>query len=170
MEKGQFCMEAFFMIDTLTKKEKKTKQYETLFLQMNELMSSNENKISNMANFTAAVKSSFGFFWVGFYIAESSNLVLGPFQGPVACTRITKGKGVCGSSWSKEKSIIVGNVHEFPGHIACSPESNSEIVIPLMKEGQCIGVLDIDSKEYDCFDEIDQLWLEKLCSCLIAVL
>ncbi len=158
------------MMDLLTKKQEKTKQYETLFMQIKALMSSNENRISNMANFTAAVKSSFGFFWVGFYLAESNDLVLGPFQGPVACMRITKGKGVCGLSWSNEKSIIVGNVHEFPGHIACSPESNSEIVIPLIKDRQCIGVLDIDSKEFDCFDEIDQLWLERLCSCLTSVL
>ena len=158
------------MMDLLTKKQEKTKQYETLFMQIKALMSSNENRISNMANFTAAVKSSFGFFWVGFYLAESNDLVLGPFQGPVACMRIAKGKGVCGLSWSNEKSIIVGNVHEFPGHIACSPESNSEIVIPLIKDRQCIGVLDIDSKEFDCFDEIDQLWLERLCSCLTSVL
>ncbi len=158
------------MMDILTKKQEKTKQYETLFMQIKALMSSNENRISNMANFTAAVKSSFGFFWVGFYLAESNDLVLGPFQGPVACMRIAKGKGVCGLSWSNEKSIIVGNVHEFPGHIACSPESNSEIVIPLIKDRQCIGVLDIDSKEFDCFDEIDQLWLERLCSCLTSVL
>tara|TARA_B100001115_G_scaffold174345_1_gene159255 strand:+ start:157 stop:630 length:474 start_codon:yes stop_codon:yes gene_type:complete len=157
-------------MDILTKKQEKTKQYETLFMQIKALMSSNENRISNMANFTAAVKSSFGFFWVGFYLAESNDLVLGPFQGPVACMRIAKGKGVCGLSWSNEKSIIVGNVHEFPGHIACSPESNSEIVIPLIKDRQCIGVLDIDSKEFDCFDEIDQLWLERLCSCLTSVL
>ena len=170
MEKGQFCKESSFMIDSISKKQKKTKQYETLFMQLKELMSSNENRISNMANFTAAVKTSFDFFWVGFYLTESSDLVLGPFQGPVACTRIQKGKGVCGSAWLREESIIVGNVHEFPGHIACSAESNSEIVIPLMKEGHCICILDIDSKSYDCFDEVDQLWLEKLCSCLISVL
>ena len=97
-------------------------------------------------------------------------MVLGPFQGPVACTRIAKGIGVCGLAWSREQSIVVGNVHEFPGHIACSAESNSEIVIPLIKEGSCIGVLDIDSTSYDGFDEVDQFWLEKLCSCLISVL
>ena len=158
------------MIDTSTKKQKKVKQYETLFMQMKELMSSNENRISNMANFAAAIKSSFGFFWVGFYLTKSSDLVLGPFQGPVACTRIQKGQGVCGLAWSREESIVVGNVHEFPGHIACSAESNSEIVIPLIKEGSCIGVLDIDSTSYDGFDEVDQFWLEKLCSCLISVL
>ena len=170
MEKGQFCIDSSFMIDIITKKQKKTKKYETLFVQIKGLMSSSENRISNMANFAAAIKASFDFFWVGFYLTESSDLVLGPFQGPVACTRIQKGRGVCGSAWSREKSIIVGNVHEFPGHIACSAESNSEIVIPLIKEGHCIGVLDIDSKTYDCFDEVDQLWLEKLCSCLISVL
>ncbi len=170
MEKGEICTEALFMIDTLSKNQKKIKQYEILFMQMEELMSSRENKISNMANFAAAVKENFDFFWVGFYLVESSDLVLGPFQGPVACTRIAKERGVCGLAWSQEKSIVVGNVHEFPGHIACSSESNSEIVIPLIKNGGVIGVLDIDSKEYDCFDEIDQLWLEKLCSCLISVI
>ena len=170
MEKGQFCIESSFMIDSISKKQKKIKQYETLFTQLKVLMSSNEYIISNMSNFTASVKSSFDFFWVGFYLTESSDLVLGPFQGPVACTRIQKGRGVCGSAWLREESIIVGNVHEFPGHIACSAESNSEIVIPLMKEGHCIGILDIDSKSYGCFDEVDQLWLEKLCSCLISVL
>ena len=99
MEKGQFCIDSSFMINTITKKQKKTKQYETLFMQIKGLMSSNENSISNMANFTAAIKASFDFFWVGFYLTESSDLVLGPFQGPVACTRIQKGQGVCGSAW-----------------------------------------------------------------------
>ena len=97
-------------------------------------------------------------------------MVLGPFQGPVACTRISKGKVVCGTAWSDQQSIVVADVHEFPGHIACNPASKSEIVIPLIYDGQVIGVLDIDSTELDCFDEVDKEWLEKLCTCLLSVI
>ena len=156
--------------DTTTSKENKAKLYESVYVQMNALLSAEDNKISNMANFVAVLKTSFDFFWVGFYLVESNELLLGPFQGPVACTRITKGKGVCGISWSSNRSIVVGDVHSYPGHIACNAASKSEIVIPLVYDDQVIGVLDIDSDEFDFFDEVDKEWLEKLCTCLLSVI
>lgn len=156
--------------ETMTLRESKAKLYESVYVHMEALLSIKDNKISNMANFTALLKSSFDFFWVGFYIIESNELVLGPFQGPVACTRISKGKGVCGTAWSDQQSIVVADVHEYPGHISCNPASKSEIVIPLIYDGEVIGVLDIDSTELDCFDEVDKEWLEKLCTCLLSVI
>jgi len=156
--------------ETMTIREDKAKLYESVYVQMEGLLSRNDNRISNMANFAALLKSNFDFFWVGFYIIESNELVLGPFQGPVACTRISKGKGVCGTAWSDQRSIVVADVHDFPGHIACNAASKSEIVIPLIYDGEVIGVLDIDSYELDCFDEVDKQWLEKLCECLLSVI
>ena len=156
--------------ETMTIREDKAKLYESVYVQMEALLSRNDNRISNMANFAALLKSNFDFFWVGFYIIESNELVLGPFQGPVACTRISKGKGVCGTAWSDQRSIVVADVHDFPGHIACNAASKSEIVIPLIYDGEVIGVLDIDSNELDCFDEVDKQWLEKLCECLLSVI
>lgn len=156
--------------ETMTIREDKAKLYESVYVQMEGLLSRNGNRISNMANFAALLKSNFDFFWVGFYIIESNELVLGPFQGPVACTRISKGKGVCGTAWSDQRSIVVADVHDFPGHIACNAASKSEIVIPLIYDGEVIGVLDIDSNELDCFDEVDKQWLEKLCECLLSVI
>jgi GAF domain-containing protein len=123
-----------------------------------------------MANFTAAVKSSFGFLWVGFYLVQKEQLILGPFQGPVACTRIKKNKGVCGTSWARKKTIIANNVHDFPGHISCNGEANSEIVIPIVRDGEIFGVLDIDSTELNYFDEVDQTWLEKICKWFAIVI
>jgi len=154
----------------MTIREDKAKLYESVYVQMEGLLSRNDNRISNMANFAALLKSNFDFFWVGFYIIESNELVLGPFQGPVACTRISKGKGVCGTAWSDQRSIVVADVHDFPGHIACNAAAKSEIVIPLIYDGEVIGVLDIDSNELDCFDEVDKQWLEKLCECLLSVI
>jgi len=156
--------------ETMTIREDKAKLYESVYVQMEGLLSRNDNRISNMANFAALLKSNFDFFWVGFYIIESNELVLGPFQGPVACTRIFKGKGVCGTAWSDQRSIVVADVHDFPGHIACNAAAKSEIVIPLIYDGEVIGVLDIDSNELDCFDEVDKQWLEKLCECLLSVI
>lgn len=140
----------------------KNEKYKGLLQQLPALMEGESDGIANMANFVAALKSTFGFFWVGFYRVQGEELVLGPFQGPLACTRIKKGKGVCGLSWQEERTVIVPNVHEFPGHIACSSESNSEIVLPLFKEGSVIAVLDVDSTEFANFDEVDQFYLEKL--------
>lgn len=145
-------------IDTTNKKEK----YESLIPQIQGLISGEEDMIANLANIAAALKEAFGFFWVGFYLVKNDELVLGPFQGPVACTRIKKGKGVCGKSWEDSKTLIVPNVEEFPGHIACSSASKSEIVVPLKNGVQVIGVLDVDSDELDQFDEVDRENLEIL--------
>ena len=157
-------------METTISKDKKNELYALVYSQMGALLSKDDNKISNMANFVALLKSSFDLFWVGFYLVESNQLVLGPFQGPVACTRIPKGKGVCGSSWSDKKTLIVPDVDKFPGHIACNEASKSEIVIPLLYNEEVIGVLDIDSTELDSFDEVDKEWLEKLCTCLLTVI
>ena len=123
----------------------KNDQYRSLIPQISSLLSGETDEIANMANVCAALKEQFDFFWVGFYMVKDNELVLGPFQGPVACTRIQKGKGVCGSSWDQEKILIVPDVDAFPGHIACSSVSKSEIVIPINRNGRVIGVLDVDS-------------------------
>jgi GAF domain-containing protein len=120
--------------------------------------------VANLANISAALKETFDFFWVGFYlVAKNDTLVLGPFQGPIACTRISKGKGVCGTAWEEKKTLVVPDVEAFPGHIACSALSKSEIVVPLIKNDVVVGVLDIDSDELNTFDEIDEQALIKLC-------
>lgn len=144
----------------------KEEQYQALIPQIKGLLEGENNLIANLANTAAALKEQFGWFWVGFYLVEQNELVLGPFQGPVACTRIQKGRGVCGSSWSNEKTLIVPDVEKFPGHIACSSLSKSEIVVPLKNEGQVWGVLDVDSSDYNQFDEIDQLYLEQIVALL----
>ena len=144
----------------------KEEQYEALIPQIKGLVTGESNLIANLANTSAALKEQFGWFWVGFYLVENNELVLGPFQGPVACTRIKKGRGVCGSSWEQGKTLIVPDVEKFPGHIACSSLSKSEIVVPLFKAGNIWGVLDVDSSEYNQFDETDQLYLEKIVSLL----
>lgn len=142
----------------------KEERYISLLPQIEALITSEESQIANLANTAAALKQTFDFFWVGFYLDDGNGqLVLGPFQGPIACTRIQYGKGVCGTSFSYEETILVPNVDLFPGHIACSSESKSEIVIPLKnKTGKIIGVLDVDSDQLDDFDEVDQKYLEKL--------
>jgi GAF domain-containing protein len=146
---------------TITKGDKKT-QYESLIPQIQGLLSGETNLIANLGNIAAALKEQFNWLWVGFYWIQEDELVLGPFQGPVACTRIKKGRGVCGTSWQKEATIIVDDVEKFPGHIACSSSSKSEIVLPVFKEGKMVGVLDVDSSELAQFDEVDQLYLEKI--------
>ncbi|WP_099367745.1 GAF domain-containing protein [Sphingobacterium sp. 1.A.4] len=140
----------------------KQTQYENLLPQIKGLISGETNFVANMANICAALKEQFHFFWVGFYLAENEELVLGPFQGPVACTRIAYNRGVCGTAWAKEETVIVPNVDEFPGHIACSSLSKSEIVVPLFKDGKCIGILDVDSDELADFDEIDSKYLAEI--------
>lgn len=143
----------------------KQNNYSSLIPQIKSLCEGESNSIANQSNIIAALKQAFAFFWVGFYWVESEKeLVLGPFQGPVACTRITKGKGVCGSSWSQGKTMIVDNVEEFPGHIACSADSKSEIVVPIIKNKEVVGVLDIDSDRLSTFDEIDHRYLNELCT------
>lgn len=133
----------------------KTEQYRSLIPQISALIEGENDLIANMANVCAALKEQFNFFWIGFYMVKGDELVLGPFQGPVACTRIRKGKGVCGTSWNEAKSIIVPDVEAFPGHIACSSASKSEIVIPIIRNGAVIGVLDVDSDQLNSFDETD---------------
>lgn len=144
----------------------KEEQYQALIPQIKGLLTGENNLIANLANTAAALKEQFGWFWVGFYLVEENELVLGPFQGPVACTRIQKGRGVCGTSWAQEKTLIVPDVEKFPGHIACSSLSKSEIVVPLLKEGIAWGVLDVDSNDYNQFDETDQLYLEQIVALL----
>ena len=144
----------------------KAEQYESLLPQVKGLLEGENDLIANTANVVAALKEQFGWFWVGFYFVKNDELVLGPFQGPVACTRIKKGRGVCGSSWAQQQTLIVPDVEKFPGHIACSSLSKSEIVVPLFKAGNIWGVLDVDSSEYNQFDETDQLYLEKIVSLL----
>ncbi len=143
-------------------KGSKQEQYETLLPQIKSLIEGESDPIANMANVVAALKQTFNFFWVGFYIVREEVLVLAPFQGPIACTRIRYGKGVCGTAWKEGKTQVVPDVELFPGHIACSSNSKSEIVIPLFKEGKVIGVLDIDSETLNSFDETDVFYLEKL--------
>lgn len=140
----------------------KDEQYRNLFPQIEGLLSGEQDRVANMANFVAALKEQFNFFWIGFYLVQGDELVLGPFQGPVACTRIKKGRGVCGASWSESKTIMVPDVEKFPGHIACSSQSKSEIVIPILKKGEVIGVLDVDSNKLDDFDETDKINLEAM--------
>lgn len=125
-------------------------------------MEGEEDMVANMANISAIIKEMFGFHWVGFYLVKGNELVLGPFQGPVACTRIKFGKGVCGSSWERKETIIVDDVDKFPGHIACSPLSKSEIVVPVVADGEVIAVLDIDSENYGEFDGEDRGFLEEI--------
>ena len=137
-------------------------QYEALIPQIVALTSYETDLIANLGNVAAALKEQFGWFWVGFYLVKENELVLGPFQGPVACTRIRKGKGVCGTSWEQAQTIIVPDVEKFPGHIACSSLSRSEIVVPLLRNGEVLGVLDVDSADYNQFDETDQKYLEQI--------
>jgi L-methionine (R)-S-oxide reductase len=140
----------------------KEEQYTTLIPQIKGLLEGEPDLVANLANVAAALKEQFGWFWVGFYMVKQDELVLGPFQGPVACTRIRRGRGVCGSSWAEAKTLIVPDVEKFPGHIACSSLSKSEIVVPLFKNGEVAGVLDVDSDAYDQFDETDQRYLQEI--------
>jgi GAF domain-containing protein len=148
----------------------KAEKYQELVPQLKALLIGEKDKIANLANFVAALKETFGFFWVGFYLVKENELVLGPFQGPIACTRIKKGKGVCGTSWEQGKAILVPDVDQFPGHIACSSLSKSEIVIPLIKNQKVIGVLDVDSDQLNDFDEVDEKYLTELCQWLSSII
>ncbi len=138
--------------------------YREILPQIKSLTSGESDMIAKMANISAALKEAFDFFWVGFYIVKGGELVLGPFQGPLACTRIKYGRGVCGTAWEQNRTLLVPNVDKFPGHIACSNLSRSEIVVPVRREGECVAVLDIDSKAVGSFDEIDTRYLEKMLS------
>ena len=140
----------------------KTEQYESLTPKIKGLLEGEPDLVANLANITAALKEQFGWFWIGFYLVKNNELVLGPFQGPVACTRIQKGRGVCGTSWQQAETIIVPDVEKFPGHIACSSLSKSEIVVPVIRNGEVVAVLDVDSDEYDQFDRADQHYLQNI--------
>ncbi len=144
----------------------KEERYATLLPQLKALVESENDDIANMANISACIMDTFRFWWVGFYRVIDGVLVLGPFQGPLACTRIKKGKGVCGTAWQNEETIVVPDVEQFPGHIACSSQSKSEIVVPVFRNGSVIGVLDIDSENLGTFDETDRIWLEKVAALL----
>lgn len=140
----------------------KAEQYQTIIPQIQAIIEDETDVIANLANICAALKQQFDWFWIGFYLVKDNELVLGPFQGPIACTRIAIGRGVCGSAWQQQQVIIVPDVDQFPGHIACSSASRSEIVLPIMKNGECLGVLDIDSSELNQFDEVDAKYLKQL--------
>lgn len=159
--------EELFIAHNLSKEEK----YETLLPQLAALIEGETDLVANLANISAALKETFGWWWVGFYWVKNNELVLGPFQGPIACTRIKHGKGVCGTAWATANSHLVPDIEKFPGHIACSSSSVSEIVIPLFdKSGTVAGVLDVDSERYDVLDETDVLYLEKLSGIITATL
>ena len=140
----------------------KLSRYAELRPQLEALIGSETDAVANMANFCAALKAAFGWFWIGFYVVRKEQLVLGPFQGPIACTRIHFGKGVCGTAWAEQKSQLVADVEAFPGHIACSALSKSELVVPVFKDQKVWGVLDIDSTTLADFDLTDQVEIEKL--------
>lgn len=144
----------------------KSEQYEKLYKQAQAVLESENDLTANMANLSAMIHREFGFWWTGFYRVCNEELVLGPFQGPIACTRIAYGKGVCGTAWKRQETIVVPDVEEFPGHIACSSESRSEIVVPVWRDDKVMAVLDIDSEKLDTFDETDKVWLEKIASLL----
>ena len=147
----------------------KEARYQALLPQIEALITGESDQIANQANVVAALKETFDFFWVGFYRVQANELVLGPFQGPVACTRIGKGKGVCGTVWAQSKTMIVPDVNQFPGHIACNAAAKSEIVVPVKSEEQVYMVLDVDSDQLDAFDQIDARYLEAICDLLRPV-
>ena len=146
--------------------EEKEKQYELLLKQAQALVKDETNLIANLSNLSSLIHFTFGFWWTGFYFVDGEQLVLGPFQGPLACTRIPYGKGVCGTAWKEGRTLVVPDVEQFPGHIACSSESRSEIVVPIFKNGRVWAELDIDSRELNTFDETDRKWLEQIVSLL----
>jgi len=148
----------------------KNETYQLLLAQVKAMVKDESDPVANMANVAALIQEAFHFWWTGFYRVIDNQLVLGPFQGPVACTRIGFGKGVCGTSWKERKTLVVEDVEQFPGHIACSSESKSEIVVPLIKQGEVIGVLDIDSERLAAFDATDQHWLEQIAEVVSAML
>ena len=152
--------------DLVIHRGSKQEQYETLIPQIRGLLEGEEDLVANLANITAALKEQFGWLWVGFYLVKGEELVLGPFQGPVACTRIRKSRGVCGTAWAEKKVQLVDDVEKFPGHIACSSLSKSEILLPLMKDDEVWAVLDVDSEQYACFDEEDEKYLMNIIAML----
>lgn len=154
--------------DLYVSRGSKEERYRALLPQARSLLAGETDQVANLANMAAVLKETFGFFWVGFYRVRDGELVLGPFQGPVACTRIAYGRGVCGTAWAENRTLVVPDVDAFPGHIACSSLSRSEIVVPLRRpSGEVWGVLDVDSDRLSAFDETDAVYLEELCKCLV---
>lgn len=145
----------------------KIEKYKSILPQISAVMDNNVDIIANMANMAAMLHENFGFWWTGFYRVMNNELVLGPFQGPLACTRIAYGRGVCGTAWKERRTIVVPDVEEFPGHIACSAASRSEIVVPIMQNGEVIAVLDIDSENFATFDQTDAEYLQQMVSMLV---
>jgi L-methionine (R)-S-oxide reductase len=149
----------------------KEEKYQSLLPQLQALVEGEKDLTANLANVAAALRQTFGYFWVGFYLVKGNELVLGPFQGPVACTRIMHAKGVCGTSWARAETILVDDVEKFPGHIACSSDSKSEIVVPVFSaDGKVAGVLDVDEDKYAMFDATDKLYLEKVAALVTSLL
>lgn len=148
----------------------KQQAYEEAVKEINGITTGESDLIANLSNIAAILKTKFNFWWIGFYLVKNEELVLGPFQGPVACTRIAKGKGVCGTSWQNQQTIVVPDVHQFPGHIACSSASNSEIVVPILKNNEVMMVLDVDSEHYDHFNETDKKYLEDISVIISTIL
>lgn len=144
----------------------KTEQYQSLIPQIKGLLEGEPDVIANLANVAAALKEQFGWLWTGFYLVKGEELVLGPFQGPVACTRIRYGRGVCGTSWQEARTLVVPDVEKFPGHIACSSLSRSEIVVPVIRNGVVVAVLDVDSEHLEHFDQTDARYLEEIAGLL----
>ena len=159
-------MEQSFKTDIINKEEK----YQHFLPDWELLISGETDEIAVLANTCATLREAFGFFWTGFYLVKDGQLVLGPFQGDVACYRIRKGRGVCGTAWAEEKTQVVPDVEQFPGHIACSSLSKSEIVVPVIAQGEVLGVLDIDSDELATFDETDRIYLEKMVDILVKTI
>ena len=153
--------------ELIVKKGSKEEQYLELIPQIAVLIENEPDLIANLANITAALKQQFDWLWIGFYLVKENELVLGPFQGPIACTRIKKGRGVCGTAWEQMKTIIVQDVNEFPGHITCSSLSKSEIVLPLIRSKKVVAVLDIDHSNYAAFDKTDELFLSEIVSLIV---
>jgi L-methionine (R)-S-oxide reductase len=143
-------------------KGSKEEEYQSLLPQIKGLLTGETDLVANMANVAAALKEQFQWFWVGFYVVKNNELVLAPFQGPVGCTRIQKGKGVCGTTWLRAETLIVADVGKFPGHIACNSLSKSEIVVPVKRNGEVVAVLDVDSEAYNFFDDTDKKYLEEI--------
>jgi L-methionine (R)-S-oxide reductase len=156
--------------ELIIQKGTKEEEYKSLLPQIRGLLEGETDLIANLANVAAALKQQFNWLWVGFYLVNNGELVLGPFQGPIACTRIKKGRGVCGTAWEKQQTLIVPDVEKFPGHIACNSASRSEIVVPLIKNDEVFGVLDVDSESVNDFDETDKKNLEEIVSLLVKSL
>ena len=150
--------------DLIISRGTKEEQYTEIIPQIAALIEGEPDLIANLANITAALKQQFDWLWIGFYLVKENELVLGPFQGPIACTRIKKGRGVCGTAWEQMKTIIVQDVNKFPGHITCSSSSKSEIVLPLIRQNEVVAVLDVDHSQYAAFDKTDELFLSEIIS------